>query len=205
MKRWVTAIASAASIIGLAFIQGIPNWGRIIICIFGIVCLATLVYCEIKADFANQRVCTSEAEIQTAMMQIIKSPGKICIMSRDLSWVTDEIKDCIKRKHDVLIFAEKETDLTKELSTVGVQIKYYGKYGFEPKTRFTIIGYNKNNPQVAIANTQRTIRKKGKMKHIIYETSSGNYTQDEWINSLAIDMMNLCNVVSEGANKCLKE
>ena len=201
MKRIIYALCSAASIIGLSLTQGVPIWGRIIIGTFGIACLVTLIYYENKANAINQRVCTSEEEIQAAMKEIITTPGKICIMSRDLSWVNGEIRDSIKRKHDVLIFVEKETNLTKELSEHGVQIKYYGKYSFEPKTRFTIIGYNKNNPQVDIANTHHTEKKKKKMTHIIYETSSGKYKQDEWINSLAIDMMNLCDALSEGEKR----
>lgn len=197
MKRWITAIASSASIISLAFIVNIPIWLRIIIGVLGFVCLIVLCYSEFKSDTKNQRICHSDDEIQKAMMQIIRTPGKICIMSRDLSWVNDEIKDCIKRKKDVLIFAEKETELTLELASSGVRIKLYGKCNFEPKTRFTIIGYNRNNPQVAIANTQHTIRKNGALVHTIYETSANQSSQDEWINSLAIDMMNLCNAVGE--------
>lgn len=124
--------------------------------------------------------------------------GKICIMSRDLSWVDCEVRACIVSKApNVLIFLEKETNLTNELRDNGVEIMCYGMWNFEPKTRFTIIRYNTNNPQVAIANTQNSIRKKGKIRHTIYQTQRNNGT-DEWINSLAIDMIQLCKSVCNG-------
>lgn len=99
------------------------------------------------------------------------------------------------KKGSVLIFAQSENETTKTLVSRGVKVKYYDELGFKPKTRFTIIRYNKNDPQVAIANMENNIRKKNKFKHIIYQTSSNGTRQDEWINSLAVDMVQLCNVV----------
>jgi len=198
LKRWILSFSSAASILSLAFIPGIPSWGRGIITIFGILCLALLIYCEIKTDSINQIVCHSDVEIRNAMMKIVKSQGKVCIMSRDLSWVNDEVTRCLlKKKDNLLIFAQKETDLTKTLSNSGIKIRYYGNTNFEPQTRFTIIGYNRNSPQVAIAKTQYNVRKNGKVNHKIYQTSSSGDERDMWINSLALDMIRLCSLVSK--------
>ena len=117
-------------------------------------------------------------------------------MSRDLSWVTPEITACLEtKKGSTLIFAQSENEITQLLTNRGIKVKYYGALNFEPKTRFTIIRYNKNDPQVAIANIQNSIRKKNKFKHIIYQTSAGGSPHDEWINSLAVDMVHLCNAV----------
>ncbi len=151
-----------------------------------------------REENINEVVCESDEDIKATMKQVIKTQGKICIMSRDLSWVDPEMELCITSKSSsMLIFAEKSTELTKRLSDNGVEIKYYGKWKFEPKTRFTIIRYNTRNEQVVIANTQNSINKKGKIKHTIYQTKKGNKT-DEWINSLAIDMIDLCKTVSYG-------
>ena len=49
MKRWILSISSAASILGLALGPGLPTWVRIIITVFGIVCLVFLIISEIKA------------------------------------------------------------------------------------------------------------------------------------------------------------
>lgn len=198
MKRWILSISSAASILGLALGPGLPTWVRIIITVFGIACLVFLIFSEIKADSINEITCQSEEEIRSAMINIIKSQGKVCIMSRDLSWVNPEVSDCLKKKKDnLLIYAQKETELTKKLKEAGIQIRYYGDTHFEPQTRFTIIGYNKPTPQVAISRTQYTIRKRGKLNHKIYQTSMSGDERDMWINSLALDMIDLCELVSK--------
>ena len=120
-------------------------------------------------------------------------------MSRDLSWVDAEMEACIAEKKDnILIFAQKESDLTKRLISKGATVQYYGHLNFEPKTRFTIIRYNSANPQVAIANIQNSVRRKNGFKHVIYETVDCGCQQDKWINSLALDMMELCRVASVG-------
>jgi len=198
IKRIIISIANAASIASLAFTSTIPIPFRIIIGFIGIACLAYLLYIEFKENTLNERICTSEEEIKTAMKEIIKTQGKICVVSRDLTWVDNEVAACISaKKSSIIIFAEKENPTTQKLKAEGIKIKFYGHLGFEPKTRFTIIRYNSINPQVAIADTQHSIRKKKKFKHTIYETVSNGSKQDKWINSLALDMMNLFNVVCE--------
>lgn len=123
-------------------------------------------------------------------------------MSRDLTWVNGEIEDVLTSKaSSVVIFAERENEVTKRLRAKGIQVYYYGKLGFEPKTRFTVIRYNRDNPQVAIANTLETVRKKGKFKHTIYETRDQGQRQDKWINSLAIDLISLCKLASKQAEQ----
>ena len=171
-------------------------WFTVVLFIIAVLIdLGFISYNVSKTDEVNELICQSDEEIKDAMKALIKMQGKICIMSRDLSWVDCEIEAIlISKSQNILIFAEKETQLTKKLQSNGVEIRYYGYLGFEPKTRFTVIRYNGNNPQVAIANTQNSIRKKSKICHAIYQTKKNNGT-DEWINSLAIDMISLCRSV----------
>lgn len=192
MKKLIEIIASFASIISLAFIACMPRWVSYLIGIVGCTCLILLVYDYFKSNQSNEVTCNSDDDIKSQMKKIIKMQGKICIMSRDLSWVDSEVEACIYAKsNSILIFAEKRTELTKRLESNSVEILYYGDLGFEPKTRFTMIRYNTSNPQVAIANTENSIRKKGNVKHVIYQTVRGK-REDEWINSLASDMIFLC-------------
>lgn len=164
----------------------------IILVVAFIIDIILIIYYVSQKDDDNQLICKSDEEIKEAMKRIIKMQGKICVVSRDLTWVDEEVEACIVSKAiNVLIFAEKETPLTKRLQEKGVEINYYEKLNFEPKTRFTVVRYNTNNPQVAIANTQNSIRRRGKIRHTIYQTQKNNGT-DEWINSLAIDMIQLC-------------
>ena len=174
-------------------------WFTIVLFIIAVlVDIGFISYYVFKSDEVNELTCQSDEEIKDAMKNLIKTQGKICIMSRDLTWVDCEIEAVIASKStNILIFAEKENELTKKLQKTGVDIRYYGVLGFEPKTRFTVTRYNGNNPQVAIANTQNSVRKKSKIRHTIYQTKKNNGT-DEWINSLAIDMISLCKRVCKG-------
>ena len=154
LKKAILSFCSFASIISLAFITGLPIWARILIVVFGVGCLAYLLW----SDYASQRdklfVCKSEEETQEYMKKWIKNQGKVCVMSRDLSWVNTDIEEVMKTKKGSLrIFAQQETELTKRLRASGVDVRFYGCYNFEPKTRFTIIRYNRPDKQIAIANT----------------------------------------------------
>lgn len=190
-------VGTVASILSLIFIKDIPLWLRIIIGIVGIGLLAILAVFLFQERQVNKIVCKSDVEIKAAMRKLIKTQGKVCIVSRDLSWVDSSIEVILKKKgNSLLIFAEKESDLTKRLITNGVNVKYYGDLEYEPKTRFTVLRYNRLNPQVAISNTTNTMRKKDSFKHTIYETNPANQL-DSWINSLAIDLIELLNKTSK--------
>ncbi len=194
----VLSLASVASIISLVFIQGLPFLARVVITLIALIALGILLLRDYFQNQSNKRVCHTDQEIKEAMKDIIQSPGTICIMSRDLSWVDNEIKNCLLTKREsVLIFAENPTPITQELQNGGVTIKYYGPLSFRPKTRFTILRYNKLDPQVAIANTENTIRKKHELCHTIYQTLKDNSIHDQWINALAIDMVSLCDLACE--------
>lgn len=204
MKKIITAIANAAFIISIALAVQLPQFIRYIIAVAGVLALIVLLYYD-KNSQLYKRMCTSQEEINTAMKEIVSILGKVCIMSRDLSWVTPDIfKILTEKKSDVLIFAQNETDLTKQLSAGGATVQYYGKYGFEPVSRFTAIRYNRDYPQVAIAKTQNTMKKSHNIKHIIYQTGINDCIQDQWINALAIDMISLCKAVckEERNEKC---
>lgn len=187
------AVASAASILSLAFIEAIPFPAKVVCAVVALFCFIVCLLREYLQSQSNSIVCHTDQEIKSAMKDIIKMQGKICIMSRDLSWVDDDMEECILSKKDsMLIFAENENGIAQKLQNSGVTVHYYGKLDFQPKTRFTIVRYNRNNPQVAIANTENRIRRKQKLHHIIYQTSDKGSLEDQWITALALDMVNLC-------------
>lgn len=206
IKRIIVAAASGASIISLAFSSNISNYIRIPIAVFGVLAIMFLIWAETKNDRINEIVCKNDEEIKESMKKIITTNGQICIMSRDLTWVDEDIEACLAKKGDsALIFAEHESELTRRLCSRGVNFQYYKKLGFVPKTRFTAVRYNRNNPQVAIANTQNSVKRGGSTLHTIYQTQSPGDKKDDWINSLAIDMISLCKLVFEESNDGNKE
>lgn len=152
----------------------------------------------------NQIICKSETDVNSKMRQLIKTDGKVCVMSRDLSWVDPNIeKEMIEKKSDLTIFAEKRNELTEKLASFGCNIFYYGNLSFEPKTRFTIVRSNKGSAQVAIANTETSVNTEKNYKHTIYQTTLKGSPQDEWITSLTQDLIKICELAcksKEGDN-----
>ena len=197
IRSAICSLGTFASIISLALTTQLNFGFRILIGIGGVICLCVLVYYDYKRAQINERICHTPEEIEEAMKELVKTQGKVCVVSRDLSWVTPEISTCIlQKKRDILIFVQKANEITSSLVKNGVKIKCYGS-GFEPKTRFTVVRYNRPNPQVAIANTLNTVRKKKSFMHTIYQTGGNNCCQDAWIKSLAFDMITLLDSVSE--------
>lgn len=204
LKRVITALASGASIVSLAFVPNLPQTLKALLVGVGIFSVIYLIYSEAKDDEINETVCHSKAEIKKVMRGLVQSEGKVAIMSRDLSWVDQKTEECISmKKDDVLICVQKETDLTKRLADSGVDVRYYGHTGFEPVSRFTIIRHNKKDLQVAIANTENQVRggKKSAFKHVIYQTLPNGKQEDIWINSLAKDMISLCSLIGKETDK----
>lgn len=197
-------IGTVASIISLALATGIPAWVRILIVVVGLGCFFVLMYNVYEEAASNERICRSKKEIEEAMQELITSPGNICIMSHSLSWVTEDIIKTLKHKVEeektVIVFAQQRNRTTTKLENNHIEVLYYGKYNFIPQTRFTVIRYDTNNPQVAIANMSHSIRRRKKFKHVIYETTPNNSPQDEWIKSLAVDMITLCKAVCREEN-----
>ena len=114
----ILSLGTSASIFALASFPGIASLVKWIIAILGFVCLAFLLFYHLKSSQVNERICESEPEIHESMKELIKSQGNICIMSRDLSWVTPEIEECIILKADsIQIFAQKATELTHQSAT----------------------------------------------------------------------------------------
>lgn len=201
MKNWLTAFGTSASILALGLSETIPTWTRFLIMIVGIYCLVYLIREGTEEARTNQITCHSDNEISDAMKGLIKSQGKILIMSRDLTWVDEEMAGVMRNKaSSITIFAEKPNKVTRQLQEAGVIIKFYGEYGFEPKTRFTAVRYNKTHPQIAIANTENTVRKGKKFEHTIYETSDKGGKRDKMLVSLALDMIALGNLVFKEKN-----
>ena len=166
--------------------------------IAGIFSIGYLTYDNYQKSKVNAIICNTDDEIKQAMKGLINSSGTVCFMCRDCSWVDEELeKELIKRGSSVLIFASEENEITKRLKENKVLVKYYGNTGFKPESRFTILKYDRDNPQVAIANTEESVRKGKGFKYTLYATTDNGCRQDKWINALALDLAKLCELVCD--------
>ena len=140
LGRILGYLGSIASIISLGFYCN-DSSVVIIISIFGILAIAYLIYDEIKQNQNNKMyLCNNDIEIKKYMFNWISTPGKVCIFSRDLSWVDDKIKILLfSKKEDLSICAAKETELLKELreNNANIYLLYISlvEYRFPVKNR----------------------------------------------------------------------
>ncbi len=191
-----SAIGVFCSIISLLTFSKTPIWVKIIIAVVAIFCLSAMLILGIKNNMKNNIICDSEEKIKVEMKKMLQEQGKIVVMSRSLGWVDDEILVATGRKKDrLIVYAEKENAITKKLKDQGVTVRLYGRTGFIPKTRYTIIRYGRNDAQVNVAETHSRIRLH-RFQHIIHQTSSDE-EYDGYIVSLAIDMVNLMEKVCD--------
>ena len=173
----VSAITRFCSIVSLISFLQLPVWLKIIILVIVLACAGYIVWFSVVSSRKNEIVCHTDEEIKAEMKKLISQQGKVCIMSRDLSWVDDNIFTAIiKKKDSVSIYAEKENEKVKRLRENGAKIKLYGRHGFVPETLYSI--------------------RKGKQEHKIYQTTTENQC-DGYILSLARDLTNLMEKVSE--------
>lgn len=98
IKYTIEALGTTLSIISLAFSSFMQTWLTIVIVIFGLSCFFFLIYENITSNAYNERVCRNSKAIEEAMNEIINSHGNICIMSRDLSWITPQISATLESK-----------------------------------------------------------------------------------------------------------
>lgn len=145
----VSAIGVFCSIISLLAFSKTPIWVKIIIVVVAIFCLSAMLILGIKNNMKNSIICDSEEKIKVEMKKMLQEQGKIVVMSRSLGWVDDEILVATGRKKDrLIVYAEKENDITKKLKDQGVTVRLYGRTGFIPKTRYTIIRYGRNDASI---------------------------------------------------------
>ena len=177
-----------------------PFWLKTVIVLLGLGCAVYSFWREYKENKGHLVVCKNEEETKQYMKNWIQNDGKVCVMSRDLSWVDAEIEGIMYQKADNLkLFVQKETELTKRLQERHVIIYYYGKFGFEPQSRFTIIRANRPERQIAIASTTSSLAsarnwKRG-YRHQIYQTDIKGGLREGWILSLAEDLTRICEAI----------
>jgi hypothetical protein len=92
------------------------------------------------------------------------------IFSRDMSWGSDEkVRRVLSKKAaqgELTICLEHAIPLTDELKQVGATIIEYGYLGQVPRSRFTIVDFERDGARVAVGVTQNR-------RHVIQEFRSG--------------------------------
>ena len=114
----------------------------------------------------------NQAGINAYMCRWVSSGGRVVIFSRDMSWAHDsKVKDLLMAKAgrgDLTICLEKQIELTAHLQRAGAKIVEYKDLGHVPRSRFTIVNFEREGAQVAVGVTENG-------QHVIQEFRSGSH------------------------------
>lgn len=193
--NWLSAYASFA---GLYFAvkpeQSLTKWQLFFLAILTVVFIrASLV------DLWNEKKSLpkkyqSKTEIINYMYNMLKKCGVCEICSRDASWITDsKIYNLLiekSKKKELKLYVHTKTKNVNDLEKNGAEVIDYGKFGFDPLTRFTIVNSgNHACSYVAIG------KQKPNEPHIIEELDSSHPTY-----SMAKDLIQSINVAAKNHN-----
>ena len=135
-----------------------------------------------------------DRDIQTYMIEWMKSGGRTTILTRDMSWVSGDAQTMLQKKAlagELTILGERRgIQLITDLEKLGATVYYYGMRGFVPETRFTIINDSKRGACVLVGRPHG-------QGHIIERYSD----PDSPVTSLARDLAEICKEVSERRSK----
>jgi hypothetical protein len=152
-------VASYSSILGLYFTvypydQHHPLWRVALILMLTAACLILSTW-EV-ADYLKQSAkrFRSTARINNYMRHWLESGGRAVIFTRDMSWAHEQqIQNILflkARRQELTICIEQPISLTNELQLAGARIISYASLGHTPRSRFTIIDFEKEGARVAI-------------------------------------------------------
>ncbi len=130
------------------------------------------------------------------MKKWVKIKGVVKILSRDLSWVNDEIIESFAKKGaDLHLYVMSENRVVKKIREKNpyCKIYFYGEYGFEPDSRYTIIRANRDSRQIAI--TLKEQNSYTRLHHEIYISKGNAY--DKKMLGLANDLMKCMECVDQ--------
>lgn len=170
-------ISSYASILGLYFSvvppnQSRPSWHWVILGVF-VPLVVFVLYHEIKEwHRLRPRIYKDKKKIQKYMCNWIRWNGRAAILSRDLSWADDiVVQEALfskARDRELVIIIEKDIDLSNKLKEQGAEVFTYQFSQHIPRSRFTIMNFERDGARVAIGVGQNG-------KHVIQEFQSGEH------------------------------
>ena len=173
----VLQAAAFASIFGLYFTLVPPSeqrsgWHFVILVVAIAAAILLLVREGVIYKRSAPKVYKDSKKINDYMYRWIGSGGRVVIFSRDMSWASgDEIRRLLFEKaenNELTICLEHSIPLTGELQNAGATIVYYEDYNHVPRSRFTIIDFEREGARVAVG-----VNEDG--NHVIQEFRSGTH------------------------------
>lgn len=97
-----------------------------------------------------------DPKISIYLCEQLKKAGRVAIFSRDISWVASgsEAEKLLLQKansKELVLFVQTTTSIAQKLANTGAEVRTYQKFsGYKPKSRFTVLDYEKTGSRVLI-------------------------------------------------------
>jgi hypothetical protein len=179
MKSIIHWLAAAATFVGTYLTvkpqQQLTHWQIFILAILA-VGFVIAAFLDLRNEWkALPKKYKNKAKINNYMYNILKKCGACEICSRDASWIKeDKIFPLLIEKsknQELTFYVHTKTKDVITLENHGAEVVEYGKFGFEPFTRFTIVNSgNLASSYVAIG------KQKPNEPHVIEELGSSHPT-----------------------------
>ncbi|MGE0282537.1 MAG: hypothetical protein AB7P20_18265 [Rhizobiaceae bacterium] len=154
----LTQVASFCSVLGVYLTITPANdarpWWHWIVIALGVTLTAFIVFLEIREQKRHgTKTFKSKTKINKYMYDWVSNSGRALIFSRDMSWVNDEIMQLLltKARHkELTICLEHPIEISDRLKNEGATIITYGNLGHVPRSRFTIVDFERDGARVAV-------------------------------------------------------
>lgn len=157
----------------------------IILIVSGYICVES-IKCFVKFKKSKIKV-TKKTEISRSLIQFMDNGGRTAILSRNLSWITDDFIGKLEKKskdEELIVFIPKPNEVSERLKKAGADVRYFGSLISDSadsviKSRFTIIQWDSTSARI-------TYPKQDHLYHYNFEYVIGDPTMD-----LAQDLIRL--------------
>lgn len=163
-----------------------------ITCFYLLILVVTIVmFFRSLADFVKYKRCLFKVKekkaIAKSLVDFMDNGGRTAILSRNLSWITDEFIGKLETKardHELIIFIPHPNETSERLSKAGADVRYFNSLISDSadsiiKSRFTIIQWDSTSARI-------TYPKEDHLYHYNFEYVIGDPTMD-----LAQDLIRL--------------
>ena len=173
----VLQAASCASILGLYFslypLGAVrPWWHWVLVAVTAVITVLLIVRDITDYYKSRPKIFHSKSDVSNYMRNWISSAGRVVIFSRDMSWAgeqaTVDVLFSKARQNELTVCVEHDMHLTRELEKAGARVITYGALNHVPRSRFTIVDYEKDGARVAVGASV-------KGQHVVQEFQSGEH------------------------------
>ena len=181
MTKLITVVmlqaSACASLLGL-YVSLLPvtaerPWWHWFLITFAVLASCCLAITEIVGYLRSApKTYLSQRKINRYMQRWVSSGGRVVIFSRDMSWAQEGETRAVllgkARRNELTVCVEHSMPLTDALRDAGATIINYGHLRHIPRSRFTIVDFEKEGARVAVGA-------KFKGRHVIQEFQNGEH------------------------------